>query len=114
MPFLMELNDARVARNFGSHPERGRRLTGISIQSTAGVVWKNYGRRLERAEVTVNPVVVLHCVKAGLWKVTVEPQYANAAKEWLTRYCTAKAVVPKERRRRQPQKRSSLQWGPWR
>jgi hypothetical protein len=98
MTFRMELNDGRVAHFFGAHPERGRLLPGVKLRSTAGIGWQNFGRKLDRVEVSVSPVVCLRFIKKGVWEVTVAKPYEGMAKEWLSNLMVVKPR--KEGRRR--------------
>lgn len=89
-PFVrrMYLNDKKVAKHFGAHPERGRRISGVFKRVTVGVRWslpkKDY---VPDDNVLVNPVLALKCIRRGYWEVTVEKQFAAVAEKFLTENC---------------------------
>ena len=99
VPFRMTLDDGLVARHFGPHPERGRRLMGHNIKATAGLKALPFGRGMARAEVMVQPLMVLKCRGRRQWDVYVEALYTSAAREWLQQYCAPREKQIKKRKR---------------
>ncbi len=105
IPIEMWLNDRLVIKNFGIHPERGRRLRLLTMRSTAGVKWKQKRVKLKngnwmplgepfivRDEITVDAMIALHPVrgKRGLWRVYTDAKWHNQVIQWLVETCEAK------------------------
>ena len=101
-PIEMYLNDRLVIKNFGIHPERGRRLRLHTMRSTAGVKWKQKRAKLKNGnwipigdpfivkdEITVDAMIALRPVqgKRGLWRVFVDPKWHDQAIQWLETTC---------------------------
>lgn len=85
---IIYLDNKKVAKVFGAHPERGRRLTGISKRVTVGVKWslpkKDY---VPDDDVLVNPVLALKPMGRGRWQVLIEEQYRKEAERFLNDNC---------------------------
>ena len=85
---IMYLNDAKVIRHFGSHPERGRLIRGKVKKVTVGVRWSLPKRDYEvDDDVLVRPTVALKCLGKGKWEVQVEAQYRQLAEQFLIDNC---------------------------
>ena len=100
---IMYLNDAKVARRFGSYPERGISLKGTSKKVTVGVKFNLFKCVCWRAginnpacprpcilpddNVVVTPRIALICVSKGKWKVLVEPVFREQAEQFLIEHC---------------------------
>lgn len=87
---MIQLNDAKVARYFGSHPERGRRMPHLGkVKVAVGVRWslpkQDY---VVDDNVLVTPCVALICAKRGHWHVKCEPQYRERVLKWLKEKCS--------------------------
>ena len=81
---IYHLNDKKVVRRFGSHPERGIPLKGISKRVTVGVRWSLPRRKYEPdTDVLVNPIIALHSAGKGKWKLICEPAYHRQAEQFL-------------------------------
>ena len=86
---ILYLNDKKVCRYFGAHPERGRPLPGNRRKRvTVGVKWslpkKDY---LPDDDVLVRPTVALKCLGKGKWEILVEATYRDRAIDWLVDNC---------------------------
>lgn len=82
--FIIYLNDKKVAKRIGAHPERGFALKGITKRVTVGVKWSLPKRdHIPDDNVLVNPVVTLNPLGRGKWRVTVEAAYRQAAERYL-------------------------------
>lgn len=79
------LDNAKVARLFGSRPERGHpmRLLGIK-KVTVGVRWslphKDY---VPDDDVLVVPAIALKNIYQNFWQVLVADEYRIVAEQWL-------------------------------
>ena len=94
--FVRYLDDRKVAKRFGSHPERGKAIPMVaSKRVTVGVRWNlglrdkdgNQGDYEPDDSVLVRPRVVLECLGKGRWQVIVEKHYANAVDNYLMQFC---------------------------
>lgn len=87
---IMHLDDGKIAKWFGKHPELGRVLPGMagSKKVTCSVKWslpkQDY---ISDTEVLVRPTVALKPVKKGLWEIIVAPEYRQRAELWLIDRC---------------------------
>jgi hypothetical protein len=126
---IIELNNAKVFKHFGSCPERGRLMKGFTtIKKTAGMraqvlaivtpagqmvgtrkvpnpcdlrgEFINYEWRPNPIEVW--PVLALKNAGGSRWEVQVKPEYLTVALQWLRDHClydTYKPPVKKRRKR---------------
>ena len=80
------LNDAKVIKHFGQHPEMGRPINGHVKRVTAGM--KNtFGRLSPNDDVLVPPMVALKCKAKGTWDVTLESKYLKEVDRFLIDFC---------------------------
>ena len=88
MPNIMYLNDAKVIKHFGSHPERGRLIRGKVKKVTVGVRWSLPKRDWEPDDdVDVHSVLALKCMGKGKWEVLVAEEHRSYAEWWLMDFC---------------------------
>jgi hypothetical protein len=85
----MRLDNKKVYRRFGAHPERGKPLPFLQKQkATVGVKWslpkKEY---LPDRDVLVSPCVTLKPRSSNLWEVTVSTKCRHAVENWLMDNC---------------------------
>ena len=87
--FNMYLNNKKVARRFGAHPERGHVIQGAAKKRvTVGVRWSLPKRRHEPDDnVLVQPHVVLKCISGCQWHITCEKRYVRLVQEYLMNWC---------------------------
>ena len=101
---LMYLNDAKVAKRFGTRPDLGKIIPGVGVKKvTVGVRWSLPKMDYEPDDdVVVRPRVALICKGKGKWEVLVEPQFREAAERYLMDFCMGpeKPRVRRKRRRR--------------
>ena len=85
---IMYLNDGKVCKYFGPHPERGRLLKGKVKRVTVGVRWSLPKLAYEDDDdVLVSPTVALKCISRGKWEVKVDPAFRELAERWLMDKC---------------------------
>lgn len=86
---IMYLNDGKVAKFFGAHPERGRLIPGGSVRKvTVGVRWSLPKLDYEPDDdVLVRPFMALICLGRGKWEVKVDPAFRELAMCWLMDKC---------------------------
>ena len=88
MPKIMYLDDSKVFKRFGSHPERGRLIRGKVKKVTVGVRWSLPKCDYEvDDDVDVHPTIALRCVGKGKWEVLVAEEYRQYAETWLVDNC---------------------------
>jgi len=86
----IKLNDAKVVKRFGAHPERGHKIQGVSKKRvTCGVRWSLPKRRhVPDDDVLVAPHVTLHpATLPGWWNVTCETKYREKVTMYLVDHC---------------------------
>lgn len=86
---ILHLNDGKVAKFFGPHPERGRVLPGAPKKRvTVGVRWSlpkmDY---VPDDDVLVAPTVALKCLGRGKWEVKADREHLQRAVDWLVDRC---------------------------
>ncbi len=90
--FLMKLNDKKVYRRFGLHPERGKPLPFLSKEKvTVGVKWSLPKKDwIPDKDVLVSPCVTLQRIvrDGGMWEVKVSKKCYHAVQHWLYENCT--------------------------
>lgn len=75
--FTMKLDDRKVCRHFGNHPERGKPFG-----------WLPKGQvKLGGVDTLVSPCVTLHRQENGLWWVQVLRRCQHAVQLWLSDNC---------------------------
>jgi hypothetical protein len=96
--FLMKLNNKKVYRHFGAHPERGKPMNLLPKQQvTVGVKWslprKQY---IADRDVLVSPCVTMKRITVGsfdgtgnshMWEVNVSRKCRAAVETWLMDHC---------------------------
>ena len=89
MTNIMYLDDRKVIRHFGAHPERGKFLPGnMWKRVTVGVRWSLPKLDWEPDnDVLVRPTIALICKGKGKWEVKVEPQFREQAEQFLMDHC---------------------------
>lgn len=89
MPNIMYLDDRKVIKFFGAHPERGRFISNTIVKRvTVGVRWSLPKKDWEPDDdVLVKPVVCLICKGKGKWEVKVEAAYRKIAEQFLMDHC---------------------------
>lgn len=87
--FVMYLNDKKIAKRFGAHPERGHKIPFVGKKRvTCGVRWSLPKRDFEPdRDVLVQPHVVLVKLYNGQWRVTCEGKHRQAVERFLCDYC---------------------------
>lgn len=85
----MLLDDSKVYKRFGRHPEYGKALPFLPKEKvTVGVRWslpkKNY---VPDDDVLVTPTVSLTKIKPGLWRVACMKKHWTRTEAWLIEYC---------------------------
>jgi len=87
--FVLWLNDKKVAKRFGAHPERGHNIPlAQKKRVTVGVRWSLPKRDHEPDDdVLVTPHVVLKKSTEGCWMVTCERKYYGNVSTWLADNC---------------------------
>lgn len=87
--FVMKLDDAKVYRVFGAHPERGKPLTFLPKEKvTAGMKWSLPKKRYEPdKDVLVTPCVTMHRITQGFWRVEVLSRCQHTVEQWLMEKC---------------------------
>jgi hypothetical protein len=83
--FFMELNDAKVLKRFGKHPERGKLLRGHTTRV------KRPRQRFERVSDAYDlrqPMLQLKLIRKGWWLCCIDQRYAKDARYWLNKFCT--------------------------
>lgn len=122
----VELNNAKVMKHFGAHPERGRLMKHFTtIKKHAGMkaqvkaiitpagemvgtreMPNPYDLRGEpvnyvwvRNPIQVWPVLALKNVGANRWEVFIQPEYLQQALRWLHDTCVFQAPPKKKRKR---------------
>lgn len=82
------LNDAKVIKRFGPHPERGVKIPGTLKKVTVGFRWSLPHRDyIPDDDVLVQPCMRLQCLKKGKWLISVEASYAEKAQKYLLDNC---------------------------
>jgi hypothetical protein len=117
---VIELNNAKVFKFFGAHPERGRLMKNFTTMSKtagmmvknkvilnkAGVVVKYLGYEWRPNPIQVWPVLALKNVGANRWEVFVQAEYLPQALRWLHDFCVFQA--PQKKRRKRGYKKQSF------
>ena len=93
--FLMKLDNKKVYRAFGPHPERGKPMNFLQKQQvTVGVKWSlPRGQYIADRDVLVSPCVMLKRVTIGgagnshVWEVNVSRKCRAAVESWLMDHC---------------------------
>jgi hypothetical protein len=87
--WVMHLNDARVCRRFGAHPERGHTIQFAPKKKvTVGVKWSlPKGDYMPDTDVLVAPHVSLQCIQRGMWRVKCDAKYREMVSQYLVDYC---------------------------
>lgn len=86
--FNLHLDDGKVAKRFGRHPELGKLLPN-KTKVTVGVRWSLPLKDYEPDDdVLVSHTMALTPIKKGLWRVSVHKKLAGQATRWLLDYCT--------------------------
>lgn len=81
---VLRLDGAKVAKTFGAHPERGRTFKWLpALARTAGWKSKPFGRGLERAPVTVWPVIALKHIHGKRWELICNDEYRSVVENWI-------------------------------
>jgi hypothetical protein len=88
--WMMLLNNKKVAKRFGAHPERGHKIPHVTKKRvTVGVRWSLPKRDHEPDDdVLVQPHVVLKPKSKGWWEVTCENRYRAHVTTFLLDYCS--------------------------
>lgn len=86
---LLHLDDGKVAKAFGKHPELGRPFKWLGLSKvTCGVKWSLPKRDyVPDTEVMVAPCVALMPVKRGLWEVICAEEHRRDVESWLVDHC---------------------------
>jgi hypothetical protein len=87
---IMYLNDVKVARCFGSRPDLGRVIGGMSPSKrvTVGVRWSLPRKVYEPDDnVIVRCAVALICKGKGKWEVKCDPRHTEFVREYLMGRC---------------------------
>lgn len=93
------LSNALVAKHFGSHPHRGRRIKGHTLRSACGIRFAQaWGKgKYVPHEMTVDMVISLQWIKGdtqtGLWRVTATKGFEEIAVKWILDNCQIKPVA---------------------
>ncbi len=88
--FAMYLDDAKMARRFGAHPERGHALYQLPKKRvTVGVRW-NLPKKVHEPDddVHVAPHIGLQCLSKGKWLVTCPAKHEWEVRRYLNETCT--------------------------
>lgn len=85
----LHLNDRKVAKWFGTHPERGKPVDFLGTKKViAGLKWSLAKQAyVPDTEVLVKPVVALKPVKKGLWEVVCSEEHRKEVELWLIDHC---------------------------
>lgn len=75
--FAMKLDDRKVRRHFGNHPERGKPFGWLPKEQV----------KLGGVDTLVSPCVTLHRQENGLWSVQVLRRCQHAVQLWLSDNC---------------------------
>jgi hypothetical protein len=85
---ILWLNDAKVLKHFGPRPWLGKRMRLKTINTTAGIVWRQFGKKYVPNPITVEATLVLKkTTKPGFWEVIVADQWREDAEWWLVENC---------------------------
>jgi len=107
------LDDRKVFRWFGRHPERGKPLPGLTKSTHAGMRHKQmFGRDLGWVpnEITVNIVVSLKLIRPGYYDVHVDERYRQLVEFWLLDKCGFADSKPYRKRRRYTPSNANNKW----
>ena len=87
--FTLALNDVKVYRRFGAHPERGIPVSWLPKEKvTAGVAWSLPHKEYRpKKDVLVSSVVTLKRLGKRQWQVEVLSKHQYAAEQWLLSNC---------------------------
>lgn len=85
----MRLDDLKVYRRFGPHPERGKPLPFLGKERvTVGMKFSlPRGAYVPDKDVLVSPCVTLKRQSQGLWQVEVLARCQHTVEEWLITNC---------------------------
>ncbi len=86
----MRLDNAKIIKRFGAHPERGHNIPCVAKKRvTVGVRWSLPKRdHVPDDNVLVQPHLKLEPVMAYWWRVTCEKRYRDHVHMWLLDNCT--------------------------
>lgn len=98
---VIELNNLKVFRQFGPHPEKGKvmrifatttasagmKVKNLIILNKAGEVVKYNGYKWVPNPIQVWPVLALRNAGGNRWVVVVKPEYLKASVAWLAHNC---------------------------
>jgi hypothetical protein len=84
--FIIQLDDKKVLKRFGKHPERGKLMT-----NWMPIKQKRKRKMFERASDAYDMVAptmkMVPTNKPGWWSVSVNPRYLRDARRFLRTYC---------------------------
>jgi len=81
--FKLTLNDAKVFKRFGRHPERGVRLPFLPpVKAEAGMRWVQFSKKYKPNPIEVSPTITLTKVK-GNWIISCPKHHFGIVSEWL-------------------------------
>lgn len=85
----LRLDDAKVVKRLGLHPERGVTLPMMAKKKvTAGLRWSLPKKDYEpNPDVMVRPHFQLKCRSKGVWELCCNPQHIRVVELWLIDFC---------------------------
>lgn len=84
----LQLDDMKVFRRFGPHPERGQAMKWLPLEKVTVALRNRFGRLEPDDDVHVAPVVALKKVDdgpyhKGFWQVNVADKHRHVVERWL-------------------------------